>query len=218
MSFAQRDVVSLAPERDAPGEEVRCRVLIVDDHEVVHWGIRVLLAKESWASRCIGVRATRQALELAERYRPNIALVDLVLHEPLALDLCLQLRSILPNIRIVLMTATGRVDPGIAMSVRAAGYIAKDWPAADVVRTIRAIGMGVRPVAPVAARQADEISCREREVLVLAAAGATNREIAAYLHLSTHTVKDHLGSLYRKLDARNRTTAVHRARLRGLIA
>jgi DNA-binding CsgD family transcriptional regulator len=63
-----------------------------------------------------------------------------------------------------------------------------------------------------------ELSAREREVLVLIARGATNREIAATLHLSPHTVKGHASSLYRKLDAKNRAEAVQRAQRFGLEA
>ena len=62
------------------------------------------------------------------------------------------------------------------------------------------------------------LSVREREVLDLMAGGATNREIAAQLHLSPHTVKEHTSSLYRKLEARNRAEAVQRAQRLGLIA
>ena len=57
----------------------RLRVLVVDDHDVVHWGFRLLLTEQPWVERCLSARAADEALELARRYEPHVALIDLFL-------------------------------------------------------------------------------------------------------------------------------------------
>jgi len=85
-----------------------------------------------------------------------------------------------------------------------------------VAAAVRAVGSGRTVFAPGPEEPAAPLSRREREVLTLMASGATNREIAAQLHLSPHTVKEHASALYRKLDVRNRAEAVRRAERLGL--
>ena len=80
------------------------------------------------------------------------------------------------------------------------------------------VGLGMTVFTPHESPGGPPLSDREREVLDLIAAGATNREIAARLFLSPHTVKEHTSSLYRKLGVRNRAEAVQKAQRLGLIA
>jgi len=80
------------------------------------------------------------------------------------------------------------------------------------------VGLGMTVFRPHEAPQGPPLSDREREVLEAIASGATNREIAAALFLSPHTVKEHTSSLYRKLEVRNRAEAVQRAQRMGLIS
>jgi two-component system response regulator DesR len=80
------------------------------------------------------------------------------------------------------------------------------------------VGLGMTVFQPQTDGNATPLSPREREVLDLIAEGSTNREIAAVLHLSPHTVKEHTSSLYRKLGAKNRAEAVTRAQKIGLSA
>ena len=79
------------------------------------------------------------------------------------------------------------------------------------------VGVGMSVFQPQSDGEAALLTPREREVLDLIAAGSTNREIAAALHLSPHTIHEHTSSLYRKLGARNRAEAVQRAHRAGLI-
>jgi DNA-binding NarL/FixJ family response regulator len=104
------------------------------------------------------------------------------------------------------------------LSVEASGFIAKDRPTAEIIQALHAVGRGRTLFAAPAKAAVSDLSPRERDVLALVASGATNREIAATVHLSHHTVKEHLSSLYRKLGACNRTDAVQRAQRRGLIS
>ncbi len=79
------------------------------------------------------------------------------------------------------------------------------------------VGLGMTMFPPQADQPPNLLSAREREVLALIADGSTNREIAAQLYLSPHTVKEHTSALYRKLKARNRAEAVQRAQRIGLL-
>jgi DNA-binding NarL/FixJ family response regulator len=110
------------------------------------------------------------------------------------------------------------MSPAAARAAGASGFVSKDTGAAELTRAVRTIAAGGSVFATEsAASGGTPISGREREVLRLIAAGATNREIAGELFLSPHTVKEHTSALYRKLDARNRAEAVQRAQRLGLL-
>ena len=198
-------------------EERRLRVLVVDDHDVVHWGFRQLLGEQSWVERCLAARNATEALELTNRYSPHVALVDLFLGPESGADLCETIRRSSPETRVLLISGAGRISPLAARAVGASGFVSKDWGAHDVAMAVRMVGLGMTMFPPQADQPSRVISEREQQVLVLIAGGATNREIAAQLYLSPHTVKEHTSALYRKLKARNRAEAVQRAQRIGLL-
>ena len=198
-------------------EERRLRVLVVDDHDVVHWGFRQLLGEQSWVERCLAARNAREALELTSRYRPHVALVDLFLGSESGADLCETIRSQSPDTRVLLISGAGRISPQAARAAGASGFVSKDWGAHDVAMAVRMVGLGMTMFPPQADQPSRLISEREQQVLALIATGSTNREIAAQLYLSPHTVKEHTSALYRKLKARNRAEAVQRAQRIGLL-
>ncbi|MBJ7519415.1 MAG: response regulator transcription factor [Solirubrobacteraceae bacterium] len=194
-------------------------VLVVDDHEVVHWGFRLMLGQQAWVERCVSARSAAEALELTRRYEPDVAVVDLFLGEESGAEICERLREAWPGVRILLVSGAGRISPSAAKAAGASGFVSKDLPAADIARAVRMVGLGHTVFPPQAESSVGAIglSAREREVLQLVGSGATNREIAAKLHLSPHTIKEHTSALYRKLDVRNRAEAVQRAQRLGLI-
>jgi two-component system response regulator DesR len=207
------------PGRLAAGSsEKRLRVLVVDDHEVVHWGFRLMLGEQPWVERCLSARNGEEALTLARRYEPHVALVDLFVGEESGAEICERLRFICPKTNVLLISGAGRISPNAAKAAGAAGFISKDWPAADIAGAVRMVGLGMTVFKPHEAPAGPPLSDREREVLDLIASGATNREIAGRLYLSPHTVKEHTSSLYRKLAVRNRAEAVQKAQRLGLIA
>jgi two-component system response regulator DesR len=201
---------------DAADAETKLRVLIVDDHDVVHWGFRLMLANQPWVERCISSRNSTEAYALASRFKPHVALVDLFIGEESGPEICAQLRERSPDTHILLISGAGRISPGAAKAAGASGFIPKDWGAADISRAVRMVGLGMTVFQPQVDIETAPLSSREREVLDLIAGGSTNREIAAALHLSPHTIKEHTSSLYRKLGARNRADAVQRAQRLGL--
>jgi two-component system response regulator DesR len=193
-------------------------VLVVDDHDVVHWGLRLMLGEQPWVERCLSARNGAEALEHARRWEPHVALVDLFVGEESGAQICEALRLHVPATRVLLISGAGRISPNAARAAGASGFVSKDLPAPDLARAVRDVGYGRTVFPPSAEQRAPLLTQREQEVLDLIALGATNREIAAQLYLSPHTVKEHSSSLYRKLEARNRAEAVVRAQRLGLLA
>ncbi len=198
----------------------KLRVLIVDDHEVVHWGLRALLSSQEWVERCLVASNAADALEMTERYEPHVALIDLFLGDASGAELCRELRKRSPITNVLLFSGSGRMSAAAARAAGASGFVSKGLGARDVMSAIRVIGLGGQVFgegAP-AAEESRQLTEREREVLALVATGATNREIALELHLSHHTVKDYTRNVFRKLEVRNRAEAVQRAQRLGLLA
>ncbi len=196
----------------------KLRVLVVDDHDVVHWGFRVLLGEQPWVERCMAARTGDEALRLLPSLHPDVALVDLFLAGESGADVCDSIRKASPSTRVLLISGAGRMSPAAARAAGASGFVSKDWDAREVARAVRMVGCGMTVFEPTAAQPAPMLSEREREVLDLIAAGSTNREIAEQLFLSPHTVKEHTSAVYRKLQARNRAEAVQRAQRIGLLS
>jgi DNA-binding NarL/FixJ family response regulator len=201
----------------ANGSERRLCVLVVDDHDVVHWGFRLMLTQQPWVERCLSARSGAEAIALTQRYEPDVALVDLFVGEESGPEIAAQLREAWAGTRVLLISGAGRISPGAARAAGASGFVLKDWPAADIAQAVRDVGGGKTVFAGGEQPSGVLLSEREREVLDLIAGGATNREIAGSLHLSPHTVKEHTSSLYRKVGARNRAGAVQRAQRLGLL-
>ena len=201
----------------AAAEHAKLRVLIVDDHDVVHWGFRLMLGNQPWVERCLSARTGPEAYALATRYKPDVALVDLFMGEESGPEICQQLRERSPGTHVLLISGAGKISAGAAKAAGASGFIPKDWGAADIASAVRMVGLGMTVFQPQANDASPALTAREQEVLDLMARGSTNREIADALHLSPHTIHEHTSSLYRKLGARNRADAVQRASRLGLI-
>jgi two-component system response regulator DesR len=200
-----------------PIDGQKLRVLVVDDHDVVHWGFRVLLGEQSWVERCLAARTGEEALELVRTLRPHVALVDVFLAGESGADVCKSIREVSPSTRVLLISGAGRMSPAAARAAGASGFVSKDLEARDLAAAVRMVGLGMTMFARKAEQPQPLLSEREREVLDLIAAGSTNREIAEQLYLSPHTIKEHTSALYRKLGARNRAEAVQLAQRIGLL-
>jgi two-component system response regulator DesR len=195
----------------------RLSVLVVDDHDVVHWGFRLMLSQQPWVERCLSASNGEDALALATRYRPHVALVDLFIGEESGAEICERLRAAEPATRVLLFSGAGEISPHAARAAGASGFAYKDWPARKIASAVRAVGLGGTVFERHEQAGALGLSDRERSVLQLMASGSTNPEIAAELHLSKHTIKEHTSAVYRKLGVRNRTEAVQRAQRLGLV-
>jgi two-component system response regulator DesR len=202
---------------EAPTGGRRLRVLVVDDHDVVHWGFRVLLGQQDWVERCLAARTGAEALEHVRAFAPDVALVDLFLAGESGADVCASIRKASPSTRVLLISGSGRMSAAAARAAGASGFVSKDWDAGDVAAAVRMVGQGMTMFSPKSDQPEPLLTGRERDVLDLIAEGSTNREIAERLFLSPHTVKEHTSALYRKLSARNRAEAVQRAQRIGLL-
>ena len=200
----------------APEDETRLRILVVDDHDVVHWGFRLMLGQMPWVERCLSARTGAEAVAVCRRYEPHVALVDLFLGGESGPEICERLCAEAPAPRVLLMSGAGGISPRAARGAGAAGFISKDWPATEIAKLVRMVGDGMEVFRESKNPAVPSLTDREAEILGLIAGGATNREIAGTLYLSPHTVKEHTSTLYRKLGARNRADAVQRAQRLGL--
>jgi two-component system response regulator DesR len=197
----------------------RVRVLVVDDHEVVHWGLRLMLSRLNWVERAFSAHDGQTAAAIAVSEEIDVALVDLFLGSESGPDVCERLRAVRPDLRTLLISGAGQISPRAAASCGASGFVSKDQSGVEIIRAVHAIARGetVFTPEPEPAPPNAQLSKREREVLQLVAAGETNSEIASHLHLSPHTIKEYASSAYRKLGARNRLEAVTRADKLGLL-
>ena len=207
------------------------RVLIVDDHGVVREGLRAFLELQD-GLEVVGEAADgRQALAQAERLRPDVILMDLVMPHLDGVGAMRELRRRMPEIRVVALTSfldEERLLP--AIQAGAAGYLLKDAEPAEVVRAVRAAHEGQAIIAPAAAARLvdaisqsagpsphDRLTAREREVLELIANGRSNKLIALELGISEKTVKAHVGRVLAKLGVADRTQAALLAVREGLV-
>lgn len=201
--------------------EQSIRILIVDDHDVVHWGFRLMLSELSWVQRTLPARSRSEAIELGQRYVPQVALIDLFVGEESGPEICERLQLVVPGINVLLVSGAGRISATAVRACGAVGFVPKSWPAADIARAVRMVSLGMSIIESETDSDpgpSPALTEREHDVLKLVADGATNREIAACLHLSPHTVKEYASAVYRKLDARNRAEAVQRAQRLGVLA
>ncbi len=192
------------------------RILVACDHEVVQWSLRALLGAQPWVERCLQARSADEAVGLAHRYEPHVALVDAVLGETWGVTVCERLQQLAPAPTVLLWATSGQVSTGAAQAAGAAGVVPRTWPVTELALALRSAAQGL-PAGDAGADQV-RLSPRERQVLAELATGATNGEIATRLVLSPHTVKDHVSAVYRKLGVRNRAQAVQRGRHLGLTA
>ncbi|HZU09423.1 MAG TPA: response regulator transcription factor [Pseudacidobacterium sp.] len=200
------------------------KVLIVDDHPVVRVGLRTMLESEENISVTGLAESAAEAFREVERDPPDVVLMDLRMPEMEGIDAIAKLRRIHSDIRILVLTNYETDDYVFrALQAGAMGYLLKSTPQAEIVRAVEKVHDNQRCIPPeIQERLAEiigreELTQREREVLGLAAAGMTNKEIAQQLFISDKTARNHIASCLVKLGANDRTEAVTTAIRRGLI-
>ncbi|RKQ86581.1 DNA-binding NarL/FixJ family response regulator [Solirubrobacter pauli] len=190
------------------------RLLAVDPHELITWGLRSALTQQPWVERCLQANDLPQANRLAARYTPHVILVDGTLADGAEFH---DLQEASPASRLVVMTERPSVPARLLHTVRACGFVSKSWGIEDIVAAVRLAGLGLGLAPPELSGDVPRLTMREEQVLTMIAKGETNDQIALDLKLSPNTIKQHASSAYRKLDAHNRTEAVRRAQFHGLI-
>ncbi|HEY2052949.1 MAG TPA: response regulator transcription factor [Solirubrobacterales bacterium] len=205
-----------APAADAPPEalpDASVRAIVIDAHAPSRIGLAALLEEQPWIERCLLAADSQESVALTRRHRPDVAILDISQTGPFAGSITAMIRAAHPGVQI-LLTSRCRTSPGAPpASLGAVGFLPAGVTPEDVIDAVRTAVIGGelldRPTAAPAAGPA--LSDREREILFLLGTGATNREIAARLHLGPDSVKKSAAALYRKLGVRNRTEAARRA-------
>jgi DNA-binding NarL/FixJ family response regulator len=203
------------------------RVLIADDHAVVREGLRTFLDLQD-GIEVVGEAADgEQAIAEAERLRPDVVLIDLVMPQLDGVQAMRELRERMPRTRAIVLTSfldDERLLP--AMRAGAAGYLLKNVQPAELARAVRAAAEGETLIDPAVATRlvealgderdepADRLTPREREVLALVGRGFANKRIALELGIAEKTVKTHVSNVLAKLGVSDRTqAALYAARL-----
>ena len=207
----------------------RPRVLLVDDHQLLRQAVRRALedaGMEVVAEAGDGSEAVRLAAEIA----PDVIVMDVSMPVLDGVEATRRIHAVTPDLPIVVLTMHGEASQRQeALEAGATGFLTKDVSMQDVVRTVhQAVGGDVALSPELASTILDELRIpdtrnsspltpREEEVLQLIADGLSTTEVAAQLFISGKTVKNHLASIYEKLDARDRTQAVLAAVRIGII-
>jgi DNA-binding NarL/FixJ family response regulator len=205
----------------------RTRILVVDDHPIVLDGVSALASQVPGIEVAGYARTGRDAIAQAVALQPDIVLLDLRLPDMLGSEVARELRSKVPDARIIVFTAfPDHAGVDAALAAGADEVLVKDASRTDLVEAIRHVSQDKqRPSDPVAQfqheRQAKQARCgltrREYDVLRRLAIGETNAEIASALSLSPNTVKTYVQIALQKLGARNRVEAISRAAELGLL-
>lgn len=212
------------------------RVLVVDDHAVVREGIRHVLSSVDGFEVVGEAGSGSQALALAERLRPHVVVLDISMPGGSGLEIAPELRRIVPEARLLILSIHDHREY-VLQSVRAGahGYLRKDSSPTELRDAIRAVFRGDSFFGAAAAEQLaaalrgeeeqqararllDQLTPRERDVLIGVAAGATNKEIASRHGISPRTVESHRESLMDKLGIRTVAGLTRFAVEQGLVA
>ena len=209
-------------------------IVLADDHLVVRKGMRLLLEAEQDFALVGEAEDGLEAVDLAERLRPDVLVLDLMMPGLNGIEVTRQALKRSPHTKIVILSMHAN-DEYVLEALRngATGYVLKDAGADELVAAVRAVSGGERYLSPELAeraidayvRQTEEttldryetLTDRERGVLHLAADGLTNVEIAARLSLSPRTVENHRANMMRKLGVTNQTELVRYAIKRGIV-
>jgi DNA-binding NarL/FixJ family response regulator len=203
------------------------KVLLADDHAVVRVGLAQLLESSEDVEVVGSVANGLEVVSAAIHCRPDVVLMDLSMPLLGGIEATRRILALRPEIRVVMLTFHSDPEPILeAIDAGAVGYLLKDAEPEEILRGVRAAARGESPLDPKAARalltartagsRMMELSQREREVLVLLAAGLANKQIARRLGISEKTVKSHLTAVYRRIGVADRFQAAMWAQSHGL--
>ena len=209
-------------------------IVLADDHHVVRQGLRALLEAQPDFQLVGEAGDGLEAVQLAERLKPDVLVIDLMMPSLNGLEATRQVGQRSPCTRVVVLSMHAN-EAYVLEALRngAAGYVLKDSSAADLVQAVREVAAGRRYLSSSLSERAIEayiqkatdvtpdpyemLTNREREVLHLAAEGYTNTEIADQLSISPRTAETHRANLMHKLGLRTHTDLIRYALRRGIL-
>jgi len=211
------------------------RVLLADDHPIVRQGMRNLLEAEEHFSIVGEAEDGLQTVQLAEKLKPDIVIVDMMMPRLNGLEAIRQITSMLPCTRCIVLSMQS-ADPYIvrALKAGASGYVLKDSGPNEVVDAINHVMDGKRYLSPQLSEKLidlfvnkvdtngldpyNSLTDREREILQLAAEGLTNNQIAEQLSISSRTVEQHRQSMMNKMGFKHPADLIRFAIQRGILS
>ncbi|NCG23351.1 MAG: response regulator [Actinobacteria bacterium] len=207
--------------------------MLADDHRMLREGLSRSMSEHGFD--VVGeARDGAEAVNMAQRLTPDVILMDVSMPEMDGVEACRQVRAAVPETKVVMLTMHADQEV-LANAIRAGacGYMVKDCSTEEIAGAVRTVFSGevalspqlaasmldeVRKLAIVPTREDRVVTKREEEVLQLIADGCSTSEVADQMYISQKTVKNHLASIYQKLDARDRTQAILRAVRMGIIS
>jgi DNA-binding NarL/FixJ family response regulator len=213
---------------------VSIRVLVADDQSMVRAGFRMLLGGEEEIEVVAEAANGLEAVEKADRFAPNVVLMDIRMPELDGLEATRRILAADPTARVLILT-TFDLDEYVYEALRAgaSGFVLKDDPPEQLIAAIRTVAAGDALLSPAVTKhvieqfsriprptppkELDELSERERDVFRLMARGLSNAEIGQELYISETTVKTHVTHILSKLGLRDRVQAVVLAYQTGVV-
>ncbi|MGB1506922.1 MAG: response regulator [Acidimicrobiales bacterium] len=209
------------------------RLMLADDHRLLRESLSRSMGEHGF--EVVGeAQNGLDAVELARSLHPDVVLMDVSMPEMDGVEACRQIHAEMPDIKVVMLTM--HADQQVltnAIRAGACGYLVKDCSTEEIASAVRMAASGETALSPqLAASMLDEVrklgtaqvreerlvSRREEEVLQLIADGCSTSEVADRMYISQKTVKNHLASIYQKLEARDRTQAVLQAVRLGIVS
>ncbi len=217
---------SRCKERMSAPSENPIRILLVDDHQSFLWGIGRLIETESQAMTVIGTAADiAEAVVISQREQPDVILLDIDLRGQNSLDSMPLLRKASSAVVLILTGVRDRETHERAILSGARGVVQKEESPEVILKAIKKVSEGEiwldrattgrvfsklldhssNQVSPEAAK-IESLTAREREIIdvIIKQGRSTNKQIAGHLNMSEHTLRNHLSSIYSKLDVENR--------------
>ena len=205
-------------------DQMRIRVLSVDDHPLLREGIAAIINSQQDMEIVSQASGGHEAIQQYREHRPDVTLMDLRLPDLSGIDALIAIRAEFPEARVIMLTTfEGDVEVHRALAAGARSYLLKNMPPSVLLDAIRQVHAGKRRIPPEVAAQLaehmsdDSLTAREVEVLQQVAGGNRNRDIADLLRISEETVKVHVKHIMEKLGASDRTQAIAIAVRRGII-
>jgi two-component system, NarL family, response regulator DegU len=213
---------------------VSIRLMLADDHRMLREGLRRSMTEHGFD--VVGEASDgAEAVDMAQELTPDVILMDVTMPELDGVEATRLVKAANPAIRVIMLTMHADQEV-LAAAIRsgASGYLVKDCSTEEIADAIRSAVSGETTLSPALAasmlnevrkldppEQPEEdrvVTKREEEVLQLIADGCSTPEVAERLYISQKTVKNHLASIYQKLDARDRTQAVLQAVRMGIVS
>ncbi|MHC1741018.1 MAG: response regulator [Anaerolineaceae bacterium] len=202
----------------------KLRLVLVDDHEVVRLGLKTLLDRHPQFEVVGEAGTAREAIELANRIKPDVVVMDIRLPGVSGIDACEEITKANPSVKVIMLTSYSE-DEMLFSAIRAgaSGYVLKQIGGEDLVKAIESVGRGEALLDPAVTQRViqevrravkeeeasafSNLSQQEKHVLIAVSEGRTNREIAKALFLGEGTVRNYVSSILSKLGVSNRAEA-----------